>query len=171
MGLSGNDLRMPYAFCVELEAVVNIGQARRAFLSREKPPDKFNFLCADEFCRKHRVRVTGVNYRTAAQESTKFRIPYFRTYPGDRHVPACTFFRADTGVPARPGHDSDNEEADPKRRIRRLFTDLVGVFDPRIDEAMTESPGDNRKEQLSSDQDQQAAGGRAPPVTPTDVAR
>ena len=83
---------MPYAFCVELEDVVSIGQARRAFLSRERPPDKFNFLCADEFCRKHRVRVTGVNYRTAAQESAKFRIPYFSPAQEIDTFPRACFF-------------------------------------------------------------------------------
>jgi len=83
-------MRIEKAFCVELDKILDIEQAREAYFA-QTPPKRFTFLCSDEQCRTSKpdtgVRVSGVNYDKLPAVDEIFRTPHFRQL--DAHSPSC----------------------------------------------------------------------------------
>jgi hypothetical protein len=125
-------MQIIYAYCLELEAVVTIDSARRHFICEEPPLEKYHFFCDDPHCGKQKVRITGVNYRELAADTDKFVAAHYRKL--DSHHDQCAWVREDetADIERLPG---ETEEAAKQRRIRRKLTDLVNVFDPRLEDA------------------------------------
>lgn len=59
------------AFCVELDEVVDIYQARD-FFEEKNNGHRLTFLCSFDSCRKMNVKVTGVNYDKSSNDSPTF---------------------------------------------------------------------------------------------------
>lgn len=117
------------AYCVEIGRVVNIDEARQAFLALNPRPKKLNFLCSTPACRKKSVRVTGVNYWFSAETGKKHVAAHFREC--DEHIPGCEWL---ADIPAvgssRPGK-LDGGGNKRRRQARLKETDYVTVFDAR----------------------------------------
>ena len=83
-------MRIEKAFCVELDKIVDIEQAREAYFA-QNPQKRFTFLCSDEQCRTSKpdigVRVSGVNYDKIPAVDEIFKTPHFRQL--DAHSPSC----------------------------------------------------------------------------------
>ncbi|MGC9216503.1 hypothetical protein, partial [Acidithiobacillus sp.] len=83
-------MRIEKAFCVELDKIVDIEQAREAYFA-QNPQKRFTFLCSDEQCRAGNpdvgVRVSGVNYDKLPAVDEIFKTPHFRQL--DVHSPSC----------------------------------------------------------------------------------
>lgn len=126
-------IKITRAYCVELDRLITIHEARRAFLSLEPPVDKFNFLCSDEKCRAKGTRIIGVNYKESARESIKFVTAHFRLQ--DEHQSDCEWVLPSVEMEyiddLLPGETQDIAQA---RRTRKKLTDFIDIFDPRVDD-------------------------------------
>lgn len=120
--------RILHAYCVELDAVVNIDTARKYFVCEEPAKERYNFFCDDENCGHKKVRISGVRYKELATESVKFIAAHFRKL--DDHHPECQWWQHGDPDQPRPG---ESEEDFVQRRLRRKLHDLVTVFDPSVD--------------------------------------
>lgn len=134
------------AWCVELGREVTITEARREYLSLEKRPHGFTFYCNDPACRnvKPRILVSGVNYRKAAEETEVFRIAHFRAHNRHPHQENCSWLTGEVD------EADDVESTDITREARAKRTDLITVFDPRIESTCTTQkpyhvPGSSQK--------------------------
>jgi hypothetical protein len=122
--------RITKAYCVDLQRVVTITEARQEYFSQE-PKKDLHFLCSTEDCRKlgpkkTGVKVTGVNYRVPPQEDANRQNPHFRANPVDVHDPSCEWVReeeADSVV-------LDASQLSIANRAKRKLDDHVDVFDP-----------------------------------------
>jgi hypothetical protein len=133
-------MRITRAWCVELQEVVPIDVARRAFLSLDPPLARFNFLCSNKACRDAQVRVIGANYKKAAEDGVKFQAAHYKHWHGDTHLPSCEWILEEAGDGGLPG---ETEEATRQRRLRRKLTDFVTTFDPRLGDDTTGGGGGN----------------------------
>lgn len=112
-----------YAWCVELNEVVSARDAKRAYFEADPKPAKFSFLCQHEACRAAKTRVTCVNYRDMAAETSQSVVVHFREL--DQHIDGC-----------RDGHseDADPQAVDSVQRKKRQALlkcdDWIQVFDP-----------------------------------------
>lgn len=124
-------MRIIYAYCEELKEVVTIDTARRHFTCEDPPLEKYHFFCDDPHCAQQKIRISGVNYREPAAETDKFRAAHYRKL--DDHHEQCEWVSQDEteDIELLPG---ETEETAKQRRIRRKLTDLVNVFDPRLED-------------------------------------
>jgi len=120
--------RITRAYCVELQEVVTITQARKEFLAMDPHPEKFHFLCSDQRCRDCGVKVTGVRYRENAQESVKLKTAHFRE--NDKHLPTCEWEEPPEEEDTNGLLPGETEDAARRRRARRKLNDFIDVFDP-----------------------------------------
>lgn len=117
------------AYCDQLNEVLSIAEARRAFFSLPLPRSRFDFLCSSEACRNlsPKAKITAVNYDK--QPSDTYQAAHFRLNPKYQHAPDCEWLDAqesDTDE-TLPG---ENEETASERRARRKLHDYIDVFDP-----------------------------------------
>jgi hypothetical protein len=124
--------RITRAYCVELQEVVTITQARKEFLAMEPRLEKFHFLCSDQQCRDVGVEVTGVLYRENAQESVKHKAAHFREK--DKHLPSCEWEVPSEEEDEKGLLQGETEDAARRRRARRKLNDFIDVFDPYSDD-------------------------------------
>jgi hypothetical protein len=71
-------IRIIEAFCVELDDVISITKARRAYFSMPEPRARFKFLCANEACLEleQPPKITGVNYSSLPADTYRVnRVP------------------------------------------------------------------------------------------------
>ena len=125
------------AFCIELDEIVTITDARREFHQRDPKPEKFNFLCANPECRAAGVPVSGANYRTMAEDGEKHQADHFRLFPqkfpANRHLPGCEW------IDLTDDHDDDvilpdeTEQETHVRRAKRKLHDFIDIFNPNHD--------------------------------------
>lgn len=116
------------AYCVEIGRVVNIDEARQAFLALNPRPKKLNFLCSTPACRKKSVRVTGVNYWFSAETGKKHVAAHFRECDG--HIAGCEWLSDIPSVGNSPPGKLDGGGNKRRRQARLKETDYVTVFDP-----------------------------------------
>lgn len=138
MRITTAHLKLRKAYCVELDATVNIVTARKKYLSAPSPPDDFHFYCRSHACAEHNVRISGVNYKISP-ETTK-RTAHFRIW--DEHIDGCNWLGASDDEDDPPQQLKDDRGFSPEgapndpslsRRSRPKTSGLVTVFDPRPD--------------------------------------
>ncbi len=124
------------AFCVELQRVVDIYEARGCYF--QQPPatrKRFKFLCSDKKCRERdqggkvkQTKVTGVNYDKLAEEGGHHLRPHFRT--NTPHGPNCEWVEPQsTHAGGQGGGQSTNRKIPPKS------SNVVDIFLPNTAEA------------------------------------
>jgi hypothetical protein len=132
-------MRIGKAFCVELNEVVSIAEARREFFSIDPRPERFSFFCSDDECRFHNgdgVRVTGVNYDKLATESAHYKAAHFRV--NSEHLQSCTWV-IEHKVATNPVRRKDETSLQFDQRVaRQKVSDFVDIFDPLLEELMAE---------------------------------
>jgi hypothetical protein len=128
-----------YAYCIDLDEIVNISTARKTFKSMENPPkDGFRFLCADENCKQpdgKRTQISGVNYKEFPNEVDKvtYKAAHFKVFPRQNHAECCTekqFEHIENGAKDASGKIIT-------RSTRQKLHDFIDVFDPSIDNDTT----------------------------------
>jgi hypothetical protein len=124
-------LQILEAYCEELDAVLDIYAAQRAYFAQpagRRP--RFTFRCSDPACRAARnPLVSGVGYHKLAEEGEKFRQIHFRAPPDHPHLDSCVWVRGDARRDdARRAAES---EAAGTRRERAKATNVIDVFAPR----------------------------------------
>jgi hypothetical protein len=146
--------RITKAYCVELQRIVTITEARQEYFSRE-PKKDLHFLCSTEGCRKlgpkeTGVKVTGVNYRVPPQEDANHQNPHFRANPVDEHDPDCEWVGEEGGSDAL-----DMSQQGIASRAKRKLNDHVDVFSPDVagdDEAEGSGKGPDELSPAKSDE-------------------
>lgn len=127
-------MRIGKAFCVELNEVVSIAEARREFFSIDPRPERFSFLCSDEECRYHNgdgVKVTGVNYDKLAIESVHYKAAHFRV--NSEHLQSCTWI-IEHKIASNPVRLQEETSLQFDQRLaRQKISDFVDIFDPRLE--------------------------------------
>jgi hypothetical protein len=117
-------IRIEHAFCVQLNRLVTIDEARAAF-GAQHDFERFEFYCAEPACALHRVRIAGVNYRIDAATGRKLVENHFRRW--DEHRRECPYadveLRQDAPVIGSAG----------SHRTRALASDAIAIFDPPLD--------------------------------------
>lgn len=120
--LTSRPMRIEKAYCVELDRVVDIEQAREAFFSKEWP-SRFTFLCSDDSCRYSNaigVHVSGINYDKDPEIDVFFKTPHFRQK--DQHIPNCCW------VEIEEAESQDKSSAQQVERIHHLRKKDVTVI-------------------------------------------
>lgn len=121
--------RIFFAYCEELKESVNIDTARRHFLSEAVRPECYHFFCDDPSCGSQKVRISGVNYRTAANESPKYVTAHYWVW--DEHSADC-MWESDLDEAGRLRGETDAEAK--QRKLRLKLKDLVTEFDPSLND-------------------------------------
>lgn len=120
------------AYCVELGRAVDIYEAQEEYFALPGPVKKrFEFRCSDQNCRLERnPLVVGANYHKDAEESEKYRQPYFKSHEKHPHSGQCMWVLSD--------HRRRIEYSGSERHgeDRAKATNLIDVFEPR----QTDSP-------------------------------
>jgi len=116
------------AYCSEIEAVINIYEAKEEYFSQPAGSRKrLTFYCPDAKCRaSHNPLVVGVNYSQLAEDGKKYRQMHFRASPKHPHSDSCILRDENELL-------SDLDEADEgrhKRAKRPKAADIVDVFHP-----------------------------------------
>lgn len=118
-------MRIEKAFCVELDRIVDIEQAREAYFA-QNPQKRFTFLCSDEQCRSSNpgigVRVSGVNYDKLPAVDEIFKTPHFRQL--DVHSPSCYWVE----IQEAESLDREHGDHDHHDLIRSLTEKGVSVI-------------------------------------------
>jgi hypothetical protein len=127
------------AFCVELDRVVDIYEAQKAYFAMpELKRARFTFRCSDIDCRREKnPLVSGVNYDKLAEESETYRQIHFRAPKGNPHTDACVWVREDAG--RQEPVESDGEERKP-RLERAKKTNVIDIFRPKAFDANAGAP-------------------------------
>lgn len=123
-------MRIDFAFCIELNRVVDIQDACREFAAQETYHE-FHFLCSDPICRNSRsggVRVTAVNHHRLPEESAVFRSPHFRRL--DDHLPTCIWVELELIRHKDAELEDGDSDVIPRqhRILHRKLTRLVTRF-------------------------------------------
>lgn len=113
------------AYCVELEDIVSISEARRAYFSLPAPRARFTFQCSYAECLalKKPPTITGVNYASLPEET--YRAAHFRD-PHVGHVEGCPW------QDDEPGESDDNRGCKTSlkdREAKRKLHDFIDEFD------------------------------------------
>lgn len=130
------------AYCVQLDEVLSISEARRAFFSSPEPRRRFEFLCSSEECRQpgNEAKITAVNYDRRPNDT--YKAAHFRENPAYRHSPECDWVvdEEDEGSNGRlPGES----EADAKQRhAKRKLHDYIDTFDPGTEQLPQGEPAE-----------------------------
>ena len=113
------------AYCVELEDIVSISEARRAYFSLPTPRARFTFQCSYSECLalKKPPTITGVNYASLPEET--YRAAHFRD-PGVGHVEGCPW---QDDEPAASDNDRGCEASVKDREAKRRLHDFIDEFD------------------------------------------
>lgn len=121
-------IQVTEAYCVELEEVVSITEARRAFFSQSEPRTRYTFQCsyADCMALTKRPTITAVNYANLPQDT--YRAAHFRD-PGVGHAPGCHWQGEE---PAESDRDQGGEVAHKDREAKRKLHDFIDEFDPAV---------------------------------------
>jgi hypothetical protein len=133
-------MSIPEAYCVEVDAVIDIEEAQRIWAAGDRQGDGLTFLCPDERCRAAtRPRIVGVNYTKRLGIDSFVQRPHFK-FSQDPHIEGCPWIDHRAVL--------DELDRDPKLpRIRGLKrSELITAFDPR---ANADAPGVGEAEDLA----------------------
>ena len=113
------------AYCVELEDIVSISEARRAYFSLSTPRARFTFQCSYSECLalKKPPTITGVNYASLPEET--YRAAHFRD-PGVGHAEGCPW---QDDEPAASDDDRGDEGSVKDREAKRKLHDFIDEFE------------------------------------------
>jgi len=127
------------AYCVELDQVLNIYDAQKAYFALLPSKRKrFTFRCSDPDCRaQNDPLVSGINYDKLAEESDKYRQIHFRAPAGNPHAPDC-FWVCEDEARHRPPQ-VDGEAAEP-RVERAKKTNVIDIFNPKLTDDSVKPP-------------------------------
>lgn len=119
------------AYCVELDQVLNIYDAQKAYFALPAATRKrFTFRCSDHDCRSAaNPLVSGINYDKLAEESDKFRQIHFRAPAGHPHQDDCYWVSEDAA--RRKPAAGDGGDGTP-RMERAKKTNVIDVFTPKL---------------------------------------
>lgn len=123
------------AYCVELDKVVDIYEAQKAYFALSKNRRKrFNFRCSDDICREEKnPLVSGVNYDKLIEESDKYRQIHFRAPVGNPHLETCIWMQRDVQCLL----NRRNADGDLRSRVKRAkLTNVIDVFRPKVSDMM-----------------------------------
>jgi len=127
------------AFCVELDRVVDIYDAQKAYFAMpEAKRKRFTFRCSDIDCRREKnPLVSGINYDKLVEDSDKYRQIHFRAPTGNPHSDVCDWVRED----AAREDPVDIDKEDRKPRVERAKkTNVIDVFRPKTSDGAIEKP-------------------------------
>ncbi|MGZ3082506.1 hypothetical protein ACW0UW_08165 [[Haemophilus] ducreyi] len=116
------------AYCVQLERVVSITEARTEFLSRS-PCKRFDFLCSTESCRQRGVKIIGINYDHFPDEIRQSPHFKYRTTNNRLHSPECQWRQTITERLV-----GESEEEYKIRKMRSRLHDFIDEFQLPEDE-------------------------------------
>lgn len=120
------------AYCVELDEVIGIYEARYHYFNQLPPRKRFQFLCSNELCRAtNKTKVTGVNYDKLAEESAQFVKPHFRE--NTEHISECQWVEleiAQDELKEETGGDSGHRSPTSETRRRKKTSNIVDIFVP-----------------------------------------
>lgn len=122
------------AYCVELERVVDIYEARDFYFRQTPPRKRFRFLCSDEKCREaNATKVTGVNYDKLVEESDQYVKPHFRE--NTDHIDDCEWIELEMALNElrEESRRSSKHKTDPRRPGKRKSlksSNIVDIFVP-----------------------------------------
>ncbi|WP_010212546.1 hypothetical protein [Pseudomonas sp. R81] len=113
------------AYCVELEEIVSISEARRAYFSLPTPRVRFTFQCTYSECLalKKPPTITGVNYASLPEDT--YRAAHFRD-PGVGHVEGCPW---QDDEPAASDGNQSGEASTKDREAKGKLHDFIDEFD------------------------------------------
>ena len=119
------------AYCVELDQVLTIYDAQKAYFAMLPAKRKrFTFRCSDPDCRhQNDPLVSGINYDKLAEESDKYRQIHFRAPAGHPHAPDCYWVGEDAA--RRKPVPADGDAAVP-RVERAKKTNVIDIFNPKL---------------------------------------
>lgn len=121
------------AYCVQLDEVLSIAEARRAFFSLPEPRSRFDFLCSSAACRALGTKVTAANYDKQPNET--YKAAHFRENPHSAHAPDCEWMTGEEDEDADGKLPGENEADARQRHARRKLHDYIDVFEPLVERA------------------------------------
>lgn len=122
--------RITRAYCVQLDEVVSITQARQAFFSLPEPRRRFEFLCSNKSCRDQPIKaeITAVNYDKHPNDT--YLAAHFRENDRYSHAPGCEWVIDEDVDEVNGKLPGETDEEAFVRRARRKLHDYIDVFDP-----------------------------------------
>lgn len=129
------------AYCFELDEIVTITQARRAYLSRNDRSRRFNFSCTNEICRRNGVVISGVNHTIHPEDSSRCITPHFRDIYEEKHVEDCEWRVINNIIDVQNKLENEDDHEFLQRQLRRKLSDFITDFDPRETEDHKASNG------------------------------
>lgn len=123
-------MRITHAYCVELDDVVTIDEARRAYLSTDPTPARYTFTCTDTGCRENKAVVSGVNYTFNAEDFPKRVEAHFRAISPEKHLATCEWRLASNADAADTPVEGESPEDVLERTAKRKLTDRITDFNP-----------------------------------------
>ncbi|MFM9271838.1 hypothetical protein ACJ7V3_16505 [Halomonas elongata] len=141
-----------HAFCLELERIVTIDEARFEYLSlSEDSRERFHYLCTNPACRRAGVRVFGVNDYRPLEDTEVFKDPHFRK-SRDVHAQGCPWETEDV-APIQGGGESDD---DFRQRVAKAkVSDFIERFTPPGSETGNGETGNGTSTDLSTNEPRQ----------------
>lgn len=118
------------AFCQELGRAIDIYEAQQTFFAAAPGSRKrLNFRCSDNLCRGALTPlIVAVNYDKHADETEKYRQPYFKSHDKHPHLPSCTWvLNSSKRVASLEGVDDAHEPRISSAKV----TDVIDVFNPK----------------------------------------
>lgn len=147
------------AFCVELDEVISITKARRAYFSMPEPRVRFRFLCANRSCLLLELppKITGVNYSSLPTDT--YRAAHFRD-PGETHADDCPWQSAEASKDGSTPPPGESHEDTNSREAKRKLHDYIDEFDPTPGKASTvpKRPSDIAESPITEDVSKQRSG-------------
>lgn len=153
------------AYCVELDRSVDIYEAQQTFFAMPVGRrQRFNFLCSDDACRASRtppVMVVGVNYDKHAEETEKYRQPYFKSHVKHPHSNACLWVMSSRAKVKQEGED---EKLLSPREEKAKATDIIDAFSPKAFDTparLRELPQTTKEKEPDEDSDEETTGSKS----------
>lgn len=116
------------AFCVEMDQIVDIYQARYFFEERQSK-ERLNFLCSSDDCKEKEVKVIGVNHDKSLEVTKTFVTPHFRKNSYYTHSRNCIWKIAEVETQVINNQGSSTGTVIGKRG--KKLSQYVDVFSPK----------------------------------------
>ncbi|WP_157958993.1 hypothetical protein [Salinicola endophyticus] len=136
-----------HAFCLELDRIVTVDEARFEFLSLSAAKrNRFNYLCTNLDCRQAGVRVFGVNDHRPLEDTEVYKDPHFRK-SRDTHAPGCPW---ETEAITPIQGDDEPEEEFLQRAAKAKISDFIERFTPPSAKGAKDQAGNGDGKDVSS---------------------
>ncbi len=129
------------AYCVELEDVLTIYDAQKAYFAQpEGERHRFHFGCSDIDCRRiMSPLISGINYHRLAEEGDKYRQVHYRAPDGHPHLETCVWVVGDAARRATGGLADPDGDGTP-RVPRAKKTNVIDIFRPKTSDDTIKRP-------------------------------